>query len=141
MIHNTVFFWKVELRYHNLNYNCNGFVGFYTLCFMNYNHISDAPSSAPSLNIVTQVPVNEGQIITLQCSLSTLSYPAIVWSWLCGDYNLTKDASNNMTQSTLNLTANRTYNLRECQCWATSPRLSLKYNKSSEPKTIIVHCK
>lgn len=105
-----------------------------TIITVNY-----APSSAPSLNIVTQVPVNEGQTITLQCSLSTLSYPAIVWSWICGDYNLTKDASNSMTQSTLNLTANRTYNLRECQCWATSPRLSLKYNKSSEPKTIIVH--
>lgn len=112
-----------------------------------YNKSSDAmvitvfyaPSSPPKLNTDTSVPVHEGQPIMLQCSLSTLANPPVTWRWVCGEENLIPEKLHNDTQSTLNFTANRKYNQKTCQCWATSPIISLSYNQSSKAKIITVY--
>lgn len=107
---------------------------------MNF-YILDAPSSAPTLNTSTPFPVDEKQSITLRCFLPTSGNPPILWSWVCGDNNLTNEARNNDKHTTLTFEANRNHDNNTCQCWATSPRLELFYSMSSKPKTIIVHCK
>lgn len=98
-----------------------------------------APSSAPNLNTNTTFPVDENQTIYLRCSLPTSGNPRILWSWVCGGNNLTNEARNNDTETTLAFKANRKHDNRTCQCWATSPRLESFYNMSSKPETIIVH--
>lgn len=98
-----------------------------------------APSSAPTLNTSTPFPVDEKQSITLRCFLPTSGNPPILWSWVCGDNNLTNEARNNDKHTTLTFEANRNHDNNTCQCWATSPRLELTYRMSSKPKTIIVH--
>lgn len=98
-----------------------------------------APSLAPNLYTNTSFPVDENQTIYLGCSLPTSGNPRILWSWVCGGNNLTNEARNNATQTTLTFKANRKYDNRTCQCWATSPRLVYSYNMSSNPETIIVH--
>lgn len=97
-----------------------------------------APSTDPELMLLSSVSVNEGDWIALNCSLHTLGDPNIIWRWMCGDDDLTLNASYYSTQSTLNITADRKYNQRSCQCWATSPRSSLSYNKSSGPQAFTV---
>lgn len=109
--------------------------------YIKNGHFSDAPSSPPKLNTDTSVPVHEGQPIMLQCSLSTLANPPVTWRWVCGEENLIPEKLHNDTQSTLNFTANRKYNQKTCQCWATSPIISLSYNQSSKAKIITVYCK
>lgn len=100
----------------------------------------DAPATAPNLTAI-EFAVNEGKLITLQCRLPSLGYPPIIWSWMCGGDNLTLNASKVETQSTLIFTADKKYNGRSCQCWATSPEPLLSYNKTSETKTINVFCR
>ncbi|XP_056001658.1 peroxidasin-like [Ostrea edulis] len=98
-----------------------------------------APPAAPQLTTDGSTSVDEGQSITLRCTLSTLGNPHITWSWVCGDDTLTTGVTNTGTQSELTLTANRKYNQRTCQCRATSPRSSLLYNRTSGTRTIIVY--
>ncbi|XP_056001629.1 hemicentin-2-like [Ostrea edulis] len=98
-----------------------------------------APPAAPQLTAVGSTSVNEGQSITLRCTLSTLGNPHITWSWVCGDDNLTTGVTNTGTQSVLTLTVNRKYNQRTCQCRATSPSLSLSYDRTSGTQTITVY--
>ncbi|XP_056009270.1 kin of IRRE-like protein 1 [Ostrea edulis] len=100
-----------------------------------------APPAAPQLTADGSTSVDEGQSITLRCTLSTLGNPHITWSWMCGDDTLTTGVTNTGTQSELTLTVNRKYNQRMCQCRATSPRLSLSYNRTSGTQTITVYCK
>lgn len=95
----------------------------------------------PELKNNSILPVDEGHSITLQCSLDTSGNPPIMWSWMCDDKNLTDNAMNTLLVSTLNFTANRTYDQKKCKCWATSPRPSLLYNVSSNPIVIHVFCK
>ncbi|XP_056001713.1 vascular cell adhesion protein 1-like [Ostrea edulis] len=99
------------------------------------------PPAAPQLTDDGSTSVDEGQSITLRCTLSTLGNPPITWSWVCGDDPLTTGVTNTGTQSVLTLTANIKYNQRTCQCRATSPRPSLSYNRTSGTQTIIVYCK
>lgn len=101
----------------------------------------DIPESKPNLTWLTSLAVNEGQNVTLQCFLRDLGNPPIIWSWICGYKNLSLQANNLATQSTLTFRANREYNQKTCQCLATSPGPSPIYNKSSEIKTITVYCK
>ncbi|XP_056001692.1 hemicentin-2-like [Ostrea edulis] len=98
-----------------------------------------APPAAPQLTADGSTSVDEGQFITLRCTLSTLGNPPITWSWVCGDDTLTTGVTNSGTQSVLTLTANRRYNQRTCQCRATSPRSSLSYNRTSGTQTITVY--
>lgn len=90
---------------------------------------------------LSSLSVNEGDWIALKCSLHTLGDPYIIWRWMCGDDDLTINASYYSTQSTLNITADRKYNQKPCQCWATSPRSSLSYNRSSGAQAFTVFCK
>ncbi|XP_056009617.1 cell adhesion molecule DSCAM-like isoform X3 [Ostrea edulis] len=90
-----------------------------------------APPVAPQLTADGFTSVDEGQSITLRCTLSTLGNPHITWNWVCGNDTLTTGVTNTGTQSVLTLTANRKYNQRTCQCRATSPRSSLSYNRTS----------
>ncbi|XP_055999868.1 neural cell adhesion molecule 1-like [Ostrea edulis] len=98
-----------------------------------------SPPVAPQLTAVGSTSVDEGQSITLRCTLSTLGNPPITWSWQCGYDTLTTGVTNTGTQSELTLTANRKYNQRTCQCRATSPSLSLSYNRASGTQTITVY--
>jgi hypothetical protein len=84
--------------------------------------------------------VDDGQSITLRCTLSTLGNPPITWSWVCGDYTLTTRLTNTGTQSVLTLTANKWYNQRTCHCRAKSGRSSLMYDKTSETQNVTVYC-
>lgn len=101
----------------------------------------DKPPTDPRLTALSSLSVDEGDAVTLQCNLSTLGNPPIVWSWLCGDDDLTLNATENTIRSTLTFTANRRYNQEACRCRATSPRMSLSYNRTSQNKTITVFCK
>lgn len=103
--------------------------------------LEDKPESKPNLTWLTSLAVNEGQNVTLHCFLRDLGNPHIIWSWICGYKNLSLQANNFATQSTLTFRANREYNQKTCQCLATSPRSSLIYNESSEIETITVYCK
>ncbi|XP_056009614.1 hemicentin-1-like [Ostrea edulis] len=98
-----------------------------------------APTAAPQLTADVFTSVDEGQPITLRCTLSTLGNPHITWSWVCGDDTLSTGVTNTGTQSVLTLTANRKYNQRTCQCRATSPRSSLSYSRTSGTQTITVY--
>lgn len=102
---------------------------------------SDAPSTDPVLGGLGSSSVDEGQQVTLQCSLGDLGNPPIMWSWICGGRNLTKNASYSELKSTLNFTADRQYNKKACQCFATSLRKPLEYNRPSEKKIVTVYCK
>ncbi|XP_056001680.1 hemicentin-1-like [Ostrea edulis] len=97
------------------------------------------PPAAPQLTSDGSTSVDEGQSITLRCTLSTLGNPPITWSWVCEDDTLTTGVTNTGTQSVLTLTANRKYNQRTCQCSATSPRPSLLYDRASGTQTITVY--
>ncbi|XP_056009268.1 hemicentin-1-like isoform X1 [Ostrea edulis] len=98
-----------------------------------------APPTVPQLTADGSTSVDEGQSITLRCTLSTLGNPHITWSWVCGDDTLTTGVTNTGTKSVLTLTGNRKYNQRTCQCRATSPRPSLSYNRTSGTQTITVY--
>lgn len=111
----------------------------YTVCFVHL--FSDAPSTAPNLTVLTSLFVNETNPVTFQCNLPTMGNPSISWSWVCGDDDLTVNATETGTQSTLSFTAKREYNQRTCQCWARSSRMALSYNRPSGKKTITVYCK
>lgn len=100
---------------------------------------SDAPSTDPVLGGPGSLSVDEGEQVTLQCSLGDLGNPPIMWSWICGGKNLTGNATNSGKQSTLKFTADRQYNQRTCQCWATSQRL--QYTRTSEKINITVFCR
>lgn len=97
----------------------------------------DAPLFPPNISTDTLFPVIERQLVILRCTLPTMANPLITWKWVCGDDDLTMDA----IDTTLTFTADRKYHERKCRCWATSPRLSLSYNKSSEAMVITVICK
>lgn len=101
----------------------------------------DIPESKPNLTWLNSLDVVEGQTVTLQCFLRDLGNPPIIWSWICGYKNLSLQANNFETHSTLTFGGNREYNQKTCQCLATSPRPSLVYNETSEIKTITVYCK
>ncbi|XP_048777421.2 hemicentin-1-like isoform X2 [Ostrea edulis] len=98
-----------------------------------------APPVAPQLTTDGSTSVDEGQSITLRCTLSTLGNPHITWNWVCGYDTLTTGVTNTGNQSVLTLTTNRKYNQGRCQCRATSPRSSLLYNRTSGPQTITVY--
>ncbi|XP_056001652.1 hemicentin-1-like [Ostrea edulis] len=99
----------------------------------------DTPPAAPQLTAAEPTSVDEGQSVTLRCTLSTLGNPHITWSWVCGYDTLTTGVTNTGIQSVLILTANRKYNQRTCQCRATSPRPSLSYDRTSATQTITVY--
>lgn len=101
----------------------------------------DAPLFPPNISAGMSFPVNERQLIILRCTLSSLANPIVLWRWVCGDDNLTKNATNTATVSTLTFTADKKYHERKCQCWAMSTHISLAYNKSSDAMVITVFCK
>lgn len=90
---------------------------------------------------LSSLSVNEGDWIAFECSLHTLGDPNIIWRWMCGEDDLTINSSRYSTRTTLNITVDRKYNQRPCQCWATSPKSSLSYNRSSRAQVFTVFCK
>lgn len=98
-----------------------------------------APSTDPSLKVLSSPTVNESSPVALQCNVPILGNPSILWSWVCGNDDLTVNATKNGTQSTLTFTAKREYNKRTCLCWARSSKISLSYNRPSRNQTITVY--
>lgn len=100
------------------------------------------PSGSPSLSLLSSYSVNEGQTITLRCSVSqnSRSPDPITWHWLCADDDLTANSTDDGGgTSTLRFTADRKYDKQSCYCRAVSrDSLNLTYDKTSSYRTIDV---
>ncbi|XP_062605887.1 nephrin-like [Saccostrea cucullata] len=99
------------------------------------------PNSAPQLTPIGFTSVDEGQNITLRCTLPTLGNPHVAWSWYCNEDTIPEGVSNTGTQSVLTFTAGRKYNQRTCHCRATTTRATLPYDEISIKQSITVFCK
>lgn len=102
------------------------------------------PSGPPSLSSLSSYNnVNEGQAITLQCSVTQYSKPPdpVTWHWFCDNDDLTANSSDDGSDtSTLRFTADRKYDQQSCYCRAVSRDSSNQtYDKTSSYRTIGVY--
>lgn len=114
------------------------YILFITLCFLSVVADDKIPSSAP---YIYQSSVNgyEGETAQFQCSLSTLGSPPVIWSWFCGQEQMTSHITYSLTFTYLTFKLSMKYHLRSCYCRATSPSTSLIYNRSSSQRAIYVN--
>lgn len=96
------------------------------------------PSSDPSIYPYS-VYGYEGETVQFGCSLSTLGSPPVIWSWFCGQEQMTSGITYSTTYTYLTFKLSMKYHLRSCYCRATSPSTLLIYNRSSSQRAIYVN--
>ncbi|XP_056010039.1 uncharacterized protein LOC130051685 [Ostrea edulis] len=87
--------------------------------------------NSPSLNTLTSYRVDEGQTISLKCSVFVTASELITWYWTCGDDDLTRNSTSNGKITTLTFKADRKFNGKYCYCTAKSTSL----NQTNEVKS------
>lgn len=114
------------------------YILFITLCFLSAVAGDKIPSSAP---YIYQSSVNgyEGETAQFQCSLSTLGSPPVIWSWFCGQEQMTSGITYSTTYTYLTFKLSMKYHQRSCYCRATSPSTLLIYNRSSTRRLVYVN--
>ncbi|XP_061184407.1 uncharacterized protein LOC133192412 [Saccostrea echinata] len=83
--------------------------------------------------------VTEGQPITLKCTVhSSPNSTSVTWSWICGNDNLTRNATSTLQESVLKISSDRKYNGEACYCKVWPRSANETYSKMSNHKTINV---
>lgn len=114
------------------------YILFITLCFLSAVAGDTIPSSDPSIYPYS-VNGYEGETAQFQCSLSTLGSPPVIWSWFCGQEQMTSGITYSTTYTYLTFKLSMKYHQRSCYCRATSPSTLLIYNRSSSRRLVYVN--
>ncbi|XP_062615314.1 vascular cell adhesion protein 1-like [Saccostrea cucullata] len=95
----------------------------------------------PSLSVLQSSSVQEGRIITLQCTVHLSSNGAyqVTWLWTCADEDLTFNSTSSGDISTMTFKAERKFNKKFCYCRATSKLSEQMYNSTSTLQSIDVY--
>lgn len=102
--------------------------------------LSGVSMNSPSLNTLTSYRVDEGQTISLKCSVFVTASELITWYWTCGDDDLTRNSTSNGKITTLTFKADRKFNGKYCYCTAKSTSLNQTNEVKSRFQSIQVYC-